>query len=128
MNRALWALGIVAVVTAQAWSASPAAPTFQELMDPKLFPKPQRGMIVESAAIDGDSIRVRTTGADIRISLSTGQIMFGQRIGHQRPLTVAFFGRFRASGDIENQSPAVAKGDFFGLPGGALVDVFRGRA
>ena len=42
--------------------------------------------------------------------------------------TVAFFWRFRASGDIENQSPAVAKGDFFGLPGGALVEVFRGRA
>ena len=79
----------VRVVTARAWAASPAAPTFQELMDPKLFPDPQRGMVVESAQVDGDSIRVRTTGADIRISLSTGQIVFGQRIGHQRPLAVA---------------------------------------
>ena len=35
-----------------------------------------------------------------------------------------FFWRFKASGDIENQSPAVAKGDFFGLPGGALVEAF----
>ena len=29
-----------------------------------------------------------------------------------------FFWRFRASGDIEDQSPAVVEGDFFGLPGG----------
>ena len=36
--------------------------------------------------------------------------------------------RFRPSGVVENQSPAVAEGDFFGLPGGALVEVFRGRA
>jgi hypothetical protein len=36
-----------------------------------------------------------------------------------------FFGRFRASGEIENQSPAVAKGDFFGLPTGSLVEAVR---
>jgi len=109
MNRALWALGIVAVVTAQAWSASPAAPTFQELMDPKLFPKPQRGMIVESAALDGDSIRVRTTGADIRISLSTGQIVFGQRIGHQRPLAVARIPGKLSGARLTHKGPGLAR-------------------
>ena len=58
--------------------AKPAAPTFQELMDPALFPNPQMGMEVESAQIQENVLRIRTTGACIDVELATGDVHFSQ--------------------------------------------------
>ena len=84
MRLALWLA--LAGAFAVAHAAPPAAPTFQELMDPAKFPDPQRGMVVESVAQKGDRVRVVTTGAEIVLAEQTGTVTFSQRIGHQRPL------------------------------------------
>ena len=69
-----------------AQAAPPAAPTFQELMDPSMFPGPQGGMRVETAVRVDRVIRIVTTGAEIVVDPRAGQVRFGQRIGHERPL------------------------------------------
>lgn len=62
-------------------------------MDPNVFPDPQGGMVVESTKADGDTIRVRTTGAEIALDASAGSVTFRQRIGHPRPLVALNLGR-----------------------------------
>jgi hypothetical protein len=57
-------------------------------MDPALYPEPQMGMVVEAVRRDGGVIHIRTTGADIVVDLPHGEIRFGQRIGHERPLAI----------------------------------------
>ena len=59
-----------------ALATPPAAPTFQELMDPAVFPHPQRGLKVESVEDTPDNIRIRTTGANIHFDLASGIITF----------------------------------------------------
>ena len=78
-------IGLMLAATS-ALAAPPAAPTYQELMDPAVFPEPQRGMVVESVDRRPEGIRVLTTGADIRILLATGEVRLSQRIGHRREL------------------------------------------
>jgi len=73
-------------------TAGLAAPTFQQLMDPKMFPDAQRGMAVESATMHDGLIRIRTTGAEIAIATATGEIRFSQRLGHPRPLATMKMG------------------------------------
>lgn len=63
-----------------------AAPTFQELMNPDWLPDPQCGMLVESVVRQGPLIRIITTGAEIAVTLTTGDVTFTQRIGHPRPV------------------------------------------
>ena len=63
--------------------AHAAAPTFQDLMDPSLFPEPQRGMVVESAKVTPEGLRVVTTGAEFALD-GAGNGVFRQRIGHPR--------------------------------------------
>jgi len=53
-------------------------------MEPALFPEAQRGMVVESAIMQGKVIRVRTTGAEPLVNPADGEIPFHQRIGHPR--------------------------------------------
>ena len=50
-------------------AAAPAAPTFQELMDPARFPQVQRGMAVEAVQEDSTGVLIRTTGAEIQFIL-----------------------------------------------------------
>lgn len=69
-----------------------AAPTFQELMDPAMFPDPQRGLTVESVLESPDGIHIRTTGADIRLDPASGTVTFDQRIGHERRLVELHLG------------------------------------
>ncbi|MBN1346743.1 MAG: hypothetical protein JXQ73_28895 [Phycisphaerae bacterium] len=88
---------------------APAAPTFQQLMDPKLFPNPQRGMVVESAKADGGTLRIRTTGADVAIATSTGQIEFHQRIGHPRPVAVLSLGKPLQGAKITRATKGLAR-------------------
>ena len=62
-------------------------------MAPHMFPDPQRGMLVESVAREGEAIRIATTGADIRIRPRQGEVRFGQRIGRERDVAVLHTGR-----------------------------------
>ncbi len=93
-------------------AAPPAAPSFQELMEPERFPEPQRGMVVEAAEMEGDSIRVRTTGATIEIDTSSGDIRFGQRIGHERPVAVLRLGRALEGALMTHRGPGFARVTF----------------
>lgn len=109
MNRFQAFLAVFALTTAAAQSAGlpdpahPAAPTFQELMDPTLFPNPQMGMKVEQAALEGESIRIRTTGADIDIDMVSGEIQFRQRIVRER-LVATLHMRSRLEGAVITHS------------------------
>lgn len=59
------------------------APTFQDLMKPDCLPDAQCGMRVESAGLDGQTLRIVTTGAEFTLD-EAGQGLFRQRIGRQR--------------------------------------------
>lgn len=87
----------------------PAAPTFQELMDPALFPNAQMGMVVESAEVKNGVLRVRTTGTDIEAELATGDVRFGQRIGHERPLAVLHVGQALDGVAVTHSGPGLAR-------------------
>jgi len=92
MMKLMCLVPMLLAVASLARSAPPAAPTFQELMDPALFPDPQRGMKVEGAAVGpGGVAHVQALGATVAITPSRGEIVFHQRIGHPRPMAVLRF-------------------------------------
>ena len=93
-------------------AAPPAAPTFQELMQPERFPEPQRGMVVELAEMEGGSIRVRTTGATIEIDTLSGEIRFAQRIGHKHPVAVLRLGQALEGASLTHRGPGFARVTF----------------
>jgi len=87
-------LMLTLALTTHCHAASPAAPTFQELMDPGVFPDAQRGMEVEYAShLEGGAYEVKTTGAVFAIDLRQGSIGCHQTIGHKRALAVLKTGR-----------------------------------
>ena len=45
-----------------------AAPTFQELMNPAIFPQAQQGMKVETATVSENALHVVTTGAELTLN------------------------------------------------------------
>ena len=90
-------------------AAPPAAPTFQELMEPEQFPEPQMGMVVESAEMAEGVIRVRTTGATIEIDTASGEMRFAQRIGHERPVAVLRLGRRLNGAALVDRGPGMAR-------------------
>ena len=63
-----------------------AVPTFQELMNPKVFPDAQRGMEVKSAAINNGVLKIETTGARMEWFCAAGKIIFSQRLVRDREL------------------------------------------
>ncbi len=73
----------VALLCAYSIFASAAPPTFQGLMNPQVFPEPQRGLEVVSAAVSGDGLKIVTTGAELLLG-PTGEAVFRQRIGENR--------------------------------------------
>jgi len=64
---------------------SSTPPTFQDLMNPDLFPNPQCGMSVKKAEITNNNLIIQTTGAEFSLNTS-GDGIFKQRIGHHRPV------------------------------------------
>ncbi len=58
-------------------------PTFQDWMNPDLFPDPQCGMLVKNAEISNNNLLVQTTGAEFSLHAS-GEGIFKQRIDHPR--------------------------------------------
>ena len=109
MFRHFFAFPLLLLLTLPGTAAPPAAPTFQELMDPALFPDAQRGLQVESLEEDGKSIRIRTTGADITLDLTSGDLTFNQRIGHARPLALLRLGVPLQEPTITHRGPGLAR-------------------
>lgn len=94
MSKLGLALCAWVMVAVPVWGAGPAAPTSQELMDPALFPEPQRGMEVLSGyARDGGDVEVVTTGAVFVVHAQSGDIVCNQRIGRKREVAVLHLGR-----------------------------------
>ncbi|MBI3920819.1 MAG: hypothetical protein HY318_05315 [Armatimonadetes bacterium] len=91
------------------WSA---APTFQQLMDPALFPKPQRGMVVESARITGNRMEVTTTGATFRMEMNRGELTCTQRLGHRRSVVRLHLSRPLQKGHLTHHGPGFARATF----------------
>ncbi len=77
-------LFVVIVLSAAGAVAENAAPRFQDLMDPAVFPDPQFGMAVEEAKIVEAGAQVKTTGAEITVDADKGEIAFQQRLVEQR--------------------------------------------
>lgn len=90
----------------------PAATTFQELMEPAIFPDAQMGMNVEASTIAEGMLRIQTTGADIEADLTTGDIRFAQRIGHQRTVAVMRIGKPLAGATVTHSGPGFARVTF----------------
>ena len=65
------------------------APTFQELMAPRCFPVPQKGMEVTKAHLDDDGLTVETTGAEMHWEPASGAVALRQRIGRVRVVATA---------------------------------------
>lgn len=91
---------------------NPAAPTFQDLMAPEMFPEAQMGMEVESAELQDGFARVRTTGADIAVDLAEGVAYFNQRIGHPRRLVSLRLGMPLEGVQITHAGPGFARMTF----------------
>ncbi|MBT3287896.1 MAG: hypothetical protein HN380_11170 [Victivallales bacterium] len=90
----------------------PAAPTFQDLMAPESFPNPQRGLVVAEATLRAGVGRVVTTGAEITIKTSTGEILLAQRIGSQRPLVRLRLGKALQGGELTHSGKGFARFTF----------------
>ncbi len=87
--------------------ANAAAPTFQDLMDPAVFPEPQRGMLVEQAGIADNALQIRTTGAELRLDAS-GNGVFRQRIGRDRETARIRITGLTATPEVTHSSPGLA--------------------
>lgn len=112
MRSTLFILPFLLLEILTAAAVPPAAPTFQELMDPSAFPNAQRGLEVESVEEDASTFRIRTTGANIILDLASGTIAFHQRIGHERPLSVVHLGIPLQGGQITHRGPGMARMSF----------------
>lgn len=87
----------------------PAAPTFQELMAPGMFPDAQCGMVVESVERTPRGVRVVTTGATMTIDAEDGIVALAQRIGHQRPVAELHLGSGLAGLEVTHEGPGFAR-------------------
>ena len=90
-----------------AGAAYAAAPSFQELMNPAVFPDAQRGMVVESATVSSDGLHVVTTGADFTLD-AAGNGVFRQRIGHEREIVRLHIDGVTASPALSHTGPGLA--------------------
>ena len=104
--RAIFCIGCLFAATA-GWTA---APTFQELMAPSMFPDPQRGMeVLSSTTRDCGDVEVVTTGAQFLIRADSGEIVCRQRIGHERDVAVMRLGSALEGLRITHSGPGFAR-------------------
>lgn len=101
--------GALLLLAGSAVAGQAAAPTFQELMDPSVFPEPQRGMVVESARLTGNRLEVVTTGAQFVADLRRGEITCRQRIGHERPVVRLRLGKALRGARLTHRGPGLAR-------------------
>jgi len=89
--------------------AAAAGTTFQELMDPAVFPDAQFGMRVESAVAADGVLTVKTTGAVITLDSAKGTLSFAQRIGMERSVAVLALGQPLAGVELTHDGPGFAR-------------------
>jgi hypothetical protein len=106
---ALARLIMVPLVFATSTLAWAAIPTFQDLMDPAVFPEAQCGMTVESAVANNNTVRVLTTGAEIVVDNGAGIIALRQRIGHARPVAALRIGTPLSGVRVTHQGPGFVR-------------------
>ncbi len=87
----------------------PAAPTFQELMAPEMFPDAQFGMAVESVEQAVERVTIVTTGATVSIDPESGVVTFAQRIGHQRSVAELHLGGGLAGLEVTHHGAGFAR-------------------
>lgn len=87
----------------------PAAPTFQELMAPEMFPDAQFGMAVESVEQAAERVTIVTTGATISIDPESGVVTYAQRIGHQRSVAELHLGGGLAGLEVTHRGSGFAR-------------------
>ncbi len=75
-----------------AFQAHAAIPTFQDLMDPMVFPEAQRGLLVESVVEKEGAVTITTTGAVVVLDERSGTVAFRQRIGGERSVAMMYLG------------------------------------
>ncbi|HQE82537.1 MAG TPA: hypothetical protein PLM14_06015 [Candidatus Hydrogenedentes bacterium] len=102
-------MSLCIIASAPVWAAGPAAPTFQELMDPALFPEPQRGMEVISGTARGGDVEAVTTGAIFMVQAQSGDIVCRQRIGHEREVAVVHLGRPLEGARVTHSGPGFVR-------------------
>ena len=88
-----------------------AAPTFQELMNPAVFPDAQRAMRVEEATVSDQGLQVRTTGAAFELD-AAGNGVFRQRIGHEREVARIRITGLRATPKLTHNTAGLAFAQF----------------
>jgi len=99
---------VVCMAFAHAASNDVAAPTFQALMDPSMFPDAHRGMVVESAGMKDGALRIVTTGAELALDM-TGKAVFRQRIGRARDVvTLQIEGGIERAPKLTHSGPGLA--------------------
>ena len=74
-------------------AAHAAIPTFQDLMDPAVFPEAQRGLTVESVVEQDDTVTITTTGAVMLLDAKSGTVDCRQRIGGERLVAMLYLGK-----------------------------------
>jgi hypothetical protein len=89
-----------------------AIPTFQDLMNPALFPEAQQGMKVENATVSEDTLHVVTTGADFTLDKS-GHGVFRQRIGHEREVVRINIKGITRTPQLTHKGPGFAFATFY---------------
>lgn len=90
-------------------AALAAGMTFQELMDPGVFPDAQFGMRVESAVVSDGVVTVTTTGAVVSVDGASGRIGFAQRIGAERRVAVVELGQPLTGVAVTDDGPGFAR-------------------
>ncbi len=99
---------VLNLLLASSLAGHPAAPTFQELMDPALFRQAMGGMRVERVEADAGRLRLVTTGAVVDVDSARGEIRFAQRLVHARPVATLHLGRALSGLRLVEQTDGLA--------------------
>jgi hypothetical protein len=102
----------LALAAGAAAAAASERMTFQQLMDPGVFPDAQFGMQVESVVADGGDYTITTTGAVIHIAGTSGTLEFRQRLGHARTIATMRLPGALHGGVVRQEGPGFALLDF----------------
>ena len=87
---ALASVVLVCLIPLASAAAHAAIPTFQDLMDPSVFPEAQRGLVMESVAEKDGTVTITTTGAVMVLDEKSGTVWFHQRIGGERLVAILY--------------------------------------
>jgi hypothetical protein len=107
--RLLAVIALLSLSLSLAVTGHAAIPTFQDLMDPAVFPEAQRGLVVESVAEKDGVVTITTTGAVMVMDVVKGVVSFRQRIGGERPVASLDLGKPLAGVKITHNGAGFAR-------------------